>query len=85
MNSVAEEEDEIQFPGKNEKRGSVAQLRDEFNSLKEDIALLRSEIKNIVKPPTSENAAPKPPPPQEEKAPLPHTLPAEPKEDEDEE
>ena len=49
------EEDEIDLgeldgplPGK--KRGSVAQLREEFNSLKEDIALLRTELKNIVKP-----------------------------------
>ena len=31
-------------------RKLVAQLREEFNSLKEDIALLRTELKNIVKP-----------------------------------
>ena len=36
----------------------VATLRNEFNSLKDDIALLRTELKNIVQPPKATINAP---------------------------
>ena len=59
---IGDGEPERMLPGRKdskisvEKRESVIALRNEFDSLKEDIALLRSEIKNIVKPSPSSNS-----------------------------
>ena len=91
LNTVVEEEEELQeiesgFAGKGikSKRGSVHQLREEFNSLKEDIALLRSEMKNIFKAPTAMEEKASTPAPAPPAAPQPEA-PEEEEEEEEEE
>ena len=60
------------------------QLREEFNSLKEDIALLRSEMKNIFKAPTAVEEKASTPAPAPPAAPQPEA-PEEEEEEEEEE